>query len=48
MIARTAKKSKSRGGSSSHDNTAIVANNCNNLIVAILASASGRQYCRTN
>jgi hypothetical protein len=39
---------KSRGSGSSHDNTGIVANNCNNLVVAILAIASGRQYCRTN
>jgi hypothetical protein len=37
-----------RRGSTRHDNTAIVANNCNNLIVAVLASSWGTSDCRTN
>jgi hypothetical protein len=37
-----------RRGNTRHDNTAIIANNCNNLFVAILAAGFASSDCRTN
>jgi hypothetical protein len=37
-----------RTGSSRHDNVAILSNNCNNIVIAVLATGWGVQDCRTN
>jgi hypothetical protein len=44
MRAHSRQKRKSGG----HDNVAILSNNCNNIVVAVLAKAYGVQNCRTN